>query len=189
MQKTSSATTSHQPNDADSNKAASSTPTSTQPTTNEGPPSGDHVQPNKQKIKNNPLHDLDYSTYIDDVAMIVGGSAEHIQDMLVSATLKFQVEIIGKRKLKLSVKNTIVANDLKLAHSIAKELAAHGITILVAASHRDVGIEFNAATCKSTKMTKARHDVRHLRDAGAMPDPAAARTLSRFSSVGFIPVH
>ena len=89
--------------------------------------------------------------------MIVGGSAEHVQDMLVSATLKFHVEIIGKRKLRLSVKSTIVSNDLKLAHSIATELATHGITILVAASHRDVGVEFNAAKAKTTKMTKAIH--------------------------------
>ena len=31
--------------------------------------------------------------------------------------------------------------------------------------------------------------MRHRRDVGAMPDPAAARTRRRFSSVGFIPVH
>ena len=152
-------TTSHQQKDADSNEATSSACISTQhPSLNEGlAPNSEHVHASRQKLRKNSHKDSDYSTYIDDVAMIVGGTAEHIQDLLVSATLKFQVETIGKRKRKLSVKSTIVANDLKLAHRIAKELATHDITILVAASHRDVGVEFNAATKKSTKLTEAMH--------------------------------
>ena len=103
------------------------------------------------------ISDLNYSTYIDDVAMIAGGEAAYVQDILVLAAIKFKAQVIDKRKLKLSVKSTVVSNDLKLAHRIAKELADHGITVLVAKSHREVGIEFNAATVKSNKMTIARH--------------------------------
>jgi hypothetical protein len=122
-------TISLQPKDAEHNEAMN--------TTSFHPPISHSCSPNPTNI-----NDLDYSTYIDDIAMIVGGSAQHVEEMLIRAALKFQIEIVNKRKLKLSVKSTIVANDLKLAHRIAKELALYGITILVATSHRDLGIDF-----------------------------------------------
>ena len=97
-----------------------------------------------------------YKTYVDDVSNAAAGYGPDVQNAVVECALAFNTTIVVKRKFTLSDKSAVVANDNKLALSVARELKDYDMVVQTPNSTRDVGVMFTAGVFRDTSLCKVR---------------------------------